>query len=139
MRTYKSDNLLYSTDEFFVAVLTDIGTSIETPCGSNTPCSWAAYPFCASQTAVDLSQDPILTGDWQTDYNVAYPLNANDIPPINSLILMRFRGTNSDGQNIYEFVTYKSSTEAGLALTAIQCSGDILTKTYSTGCRNQAA
>lgn len=132
-RNIDSDGLIHTSGEWFVATITGVGEREDYAC-SNWPCSWEAGIYCNNLKAIDLSQEPIVTGSHEESRNVAYPITGNE-PSVGQTVLMRFRGTDTEGGQVYEFVDFYPSTP--LALTAIQCSGDVLSATYSEGCVNQ--
>jgi len=130
MKGFRPDDPdVYTNSEWFVAKITDVGDKFDDM--SNYPCSWIQYNFDNQLQAINEDDQGLLEGDFNIGFNTAYPISQT-IPTIGDVVLMRFRGTYED-QNIFEFILGGFSYPE-LALTAIQCSGDILTKTFSTGC-----
>lgn len=131
MKGFRPDDPdLYTNPEWFVAKITDVGDKLDE--SSNYPCSWVQYNFDNGMQAINEDDEGLLYGDFNTDYNTAYSIS-QQLPSIGNVVLMRFRGTYEE-QNIFEFISGGGYPYSELALTAIQCSGDILTKTFSTGC-----
>lgn len=134
MKGFRPDDPdIYTSGEWFVAKITDVGEKFDDT--SNYPCSWQVYNFDNEMQAIDENDEGLLYGDFNQDYNTAYPIS-QQLPNIGDVVLMRFRGTYEE-QNIFEFI-FGGGVSYELALTAIQCSGDILTKTFSTGCVYQS-
>jgi hypothetical protein len=130
MKGFRADDPdIYTNTDWFVAKITDVGDKFDDT--SNYPCSWQVYNFNNEMQSIDEDDEGLLYGDFNIDYNTAYPISQT-IPAIGDVVLMRFRGTYEE-QNIFEFI-FGGFSYPELALTAIQCSGDILTKTFSTGC-----
>lgn len=137
MRSIEGGNeLIYTMGEWFLATLTAVGTKGPEPC-DNWPCSWEANPLCNNLKALDLTQDAVVTGNHVTGRNPAYPISGSE-PTVGSTVLMRFRGSDPSNLQIYEFLEFDAGGGVPMALTAIQCSGDVLSATYSEGCVRQA-
>lgn len=130
MKAFEQGNELFTNQEWFVAEITAVGD--KTDAESNFPCSWQVYNFVDDLSSVNLEDDQPLYGDYAKKFNTAYPINEQE-PEVGAIVLMRFRAMRNETENVYEFM--QNAGEAfTLQLTAIQCSGDILTATYSDGC-----
>lgn len=133
MKGFVKDNNIYTSPDWFVAKITDVGDKVDDT--SNFPCSWIQYNFVDDMQIIDEDSEQILHGNHNDNYNTAYPISQS-LPTLGSIVLMRLRGTVNDFENVFEFVEF-AGYQPKLALTAIQCSGDILSTTYSEGCVSQ--
>lgn len=136
MKTFElPDKSYYTNSEFFLAQITAVCDKESIDACSNFPCSWQQYQLCDNlSTFTDVSLD-LIYGDCVTGQNVAYPISGGK-PAIGDIVLMRYRGTIDQQYNVFEFIGGGQIVPT-LALTAIQCSGGILTSTYSDGCIKQ--
>lgn len=138
MKTFiLNDDSFYTNREWFIAIITAVCSNESTEVCSNFACSWQQVNFCDNLSNIQ-SYAELIYGDCLENYNVAYPIN--DIQPVvGSIVLMRYRGTVDDLFNVFEFVNHvgTGSVTPDVGLTAIQCSGDQLSATFSQGCVNQ--
>ena len=134
MRGVPADRSIFTNSEFFIAKITFVCDKPTDEECDNYSCSWHQLEYCPNLKSFTDSNE-LIYGDCSEDYNVAYPI-AGFRPEVNTIVLMRYRGTVDQTKNVFEFISY-GGTNYELALTAIQCSGDILTATFSDGCRPQ--
>lgn len=132
------DRSIYTDREWFLARITDVCDREEVAC-SNFPCSWQQEYLCDGLEGLDGESTELIYGDCATGENVAYPISER-APSIGDVVLMRYRGTWFDGElginrNVFEF--YGGGLTTTLAMTALQCSGDVLSATFSEGCVSQ--
>lgn len=132
MRTFSTDKFLLTNSEWFVGIITEVGDREELNACSNFPCSWVSVNPCDNYQTYNIDDPGYLYGDINNNYNVAYPIQISK-PNVGDICLFRLRGIDRDNNNIYEFI-FGGTAQPTLALTAIQCSGGILSSTYSDGC-----
>lgn len=132
MRSFRVDHEIYTNREFFVAQITAVGD--KGPDEENYPCSWVIYSYTDDMAALDERVTSPIYGDYTISHNTAYPMNEQQ-PVVGSNVLMRFRGTREAKFNIFEFI--QNTNNPSLAMTALQCSGGLLSATYSDGCVKQ--
>lgn len=130
----KSDGSIFTNTEWFVAEITFVCDKETQDQCDNWPCSWQQLNYCDNMRGYT-TYNYILQGDCAKNQNVAYPISGVK-PQIGQLVLMRFRGTQDQINNIFEFFA-PAEPDALLAMTAIQCSGGVFSTTFSEGCRNQ--
>lgn len=131
MLSTEQRNFINTNSEWFVAKITKVcPIDPADPC-SNYTCSWTQLYFCDNMQKLTDIEQQLIYGDCEEGYNVAVPIDG--IPEENTIVLMRQRGATDTFKNIYEFINGGGSGSE-LAMTALQCSGGILSATYSTGC-----
>lgn len=137
MRTFKADDLYFTPSEWFVAQITLVGTKEGFDC-ANYPCSWAQYTFCNNLKTIDTTQDPVTVGDHLTGLNTAYPLDPDAVPNVGDIVIMRFRGTDTNGRNVYEFVSPSAGgggdPQSCCRVLNASCASGYLAVTYSDSC-----
>lgn len=139
-RTFKEENLYYTPESFFLAVITAVGP-LTTEC-ANWPCSWRQYPFCNNgANPLPEVKQAILSGDYTKKENTAYPIDFNNQPFVGQQVLMRFRMLDEDGNNVYEFIAHGGTSEGDsscFVVKSVQCSNNILQVISSNagGCLN---
>lgn len=138
MKTFDlDDGAMWTGRDWFLARITRVCDRAGAAC-SNFPCSWQQEYVCDDASALTKESTELIYGDCLAGDNVAYPIS-EQAPSIGDVVLMRYRGTWLDGEsgvnrNVFEFVGGDLTT---LAMTALQCSGDVLSATFSEGCVSQ--
>lgn len=132
MKTFSlPDGSFYTNTEWFVAEITFVCDKETNEVCENYPCSWQQLIYCDNLKAFT-NGNQLLYGSCDEGYNVAYPISGFPPNP-GDMVLMRYRGTVDQTYNVFEFFNHGEPTSE-LALTAIQCSGDVMTATFSDGC-----
>lgn len=138
IRTFKEENVLYTPESFFLAVITAVGP-LTAEC-ANYPCSWRQYPFCNNgANPIPEVKQAILSGDYTKNENTAYPIDFNNQPFVGQQVLMRFRMLDQDGNNVYEFIAHGGGGEPAtlcFGVTSVQCSNNVLqvVSSNASGC-----
>ena len=135
MKTFRLPNgQLYNLSNWFPAKITKVCPVENDGDCSNTACSWTQLQYCENMQT--FTEEPgLLSGDCDTGLNVAYPLDG--LPAENSYVLMRYRGTVNQIDNVFEFIGGSGESLPELPMTALQCSAGTLTATFSSGCTKQ--
>ena len=128
----QSDGSIFTSSEWFLAEITQVcDRASDDPC-DGIGCSWRTLVPCASMQAFTDEPSGLTFGDCLTGDNVAYPISGFP-PALGQIVLMRWRGAVGQQNNAFEFFSPGGNTES-LAMTALQCSGDVLSATFSEGC-----
>lgn len=139
MKTFTlDDGTMWTGRDWFLARITRVCDRTGLTC-TNFPCSWQQYYVCDNASALTEDSTDLIYGDCATGDNVAYPISET-APAVGDVVTMRYRGSyvdadTGDTRNVFEFIGGSLSTV--LAMTALQCSGDVLSATFSEGCEAQ--
>jgi hypothetical protein len=133
MKTFQKEDIAYTPSEWFVGKITIVGD--KTDVTGNFPCSWTQFNFYDDLQTINEDNAGLLYGLHELNYNTAYPISQQR-PSVGDICLFRQRGTANETEVVYEFIN-SGGFDRKEALTAIQCSGQILSATYSSGCRRQ--
>lgn len=137
-KTFKqSDGSFFGNSEFFIAKITDkhLTVDLDTTC-NNWECSWQQMVPCTNLRGYTDKATGLLYGDIDTGYNLAYPISGDE-PEIDSIVLMRFRGTVDQTINVFEFMSAGAAMappESCCRILNAACSNGYLAVTYSDAC-----
>lgn len=124
------DNYLYVESEWFVARITQIGSSIgEAPC-QGIPHAWIEQKLCQNGVGYVDGTESVNEGSVAVASQPAYPINGGQAS-VGDLVLMRPRGIGDGVYPVLEFMSTSGGGGGASGVTSVQCTGGNLVVTYS--------